>query len=66
MTTMPSYDTQFPAGLGQEPYDRKLISDSLRRQLRVPAVAEQQDQLQLLLGNQHPSATTRKRSPDPR
>jgi len=33
------YGTQFGAGStpSQEPYDRKLISDSLRRQLRVPS-----------------------------
>jgi hypothetical protein len=61
------YGTQFAEGSSsQEPYDRKLISDPLRRQLRVPTVADQQNEFQRLIGNQNPSATTRKDSPDRR
>jgi len=43
------YGTQFTQGpdqsLTQEPYNRALISDELRRQLDVPPLAEQQKQL---------------------
>ncbi len=43
------YGTQFksaPAGATQEPYDRALISDALRRELGVPTLAGQQVQQQ--------------------
>ena len=43
------YGTQFkqvPAGATQEPYDRALISDALRRELGVPTLAAQQVQQQ--------------------
>ena len=40
------YGTQFKPGndLSQEPFDRKLISDSLRRELGVPSIGAQKDQ----------------------
>jgi hypothetical protein len=39
------YGTQFSVGGGlKEPYDRKLIADSLRRSLGVPTLAEQEEQ----------------------
>jgi hypothetical protein len=42
------YGTQFlgkPGGKStQEPYDRALVSDALRRQLGVPSLAEQEKQ----------------------
>jgi hypothetical protein len=34
----------------QEPHDRELISDVLRRQLNVPTLAEQQALIQKLAG----------------
>jgi len=44
------YGTQFPNQPGgkstQEPYDRALVSDALRRQLGVPSLAEQEKQRQ--------------------
>ena len=44
------YGTQFRSGTtpDQEPYDRKLISDALRRQLNVPALADQEEQFRKL------------------
>jgi hypothetical protein len=43
------YGTQFPASQDlpttQEPYNRSLISDFLRRELGVPPLAAQEDQL---------------------
>lgn len=42
------YGTQYSAkqgeAYGQDPYDRRLISDALRRELGVPSLAKQQDQ----------------------
>jgi hypothetical protein len=54
------YGTQFTSGpnqsLTQEPYNRTLISDALRRQLDVPPLAEQPKQLLSVLSEQSKSA----------
>lgn len=42
------YGTQFRGSMGQEPYDRNLISDTLRSELGVPALARQAEQLEAL------------------
>jgi hypothetical protein len=46
------YGTQFTSGkdhsMTQEPYNRSLISDAVRRQLDVPSLASQQTQLEQL------------------
>ena len=43
------YGTQFKSGVNdeatQEPYNRDVIADELRRQLGVPSLAAQQEQL---------------------
>ena len=39
------YGTQFGNPATQEPYNRALITDALRRRLQVPALARQQEQL---------------------
>jgi hypothetical protein len=49
------YGTQFPQSMTQEPYNRELISDALRRQLDVPPLSEQQKQLLSLLAAQSKS-----------
>jgi hypothetical protein len=51
------YGTQFKAGpdASQEPFDRKLISDSLRRELGVPAIAAQKDQQKFFLEQSKPA-----------
>jgi hypothetical protein len=46
------FGTKFsPGALSQEPYDRTLVSDALRRELGVPAVDEQRKQMEALLRN---------------
>ncbi|RRN61837.1 hypothetical protein EIK80_24645 [Caulobacter sp. 602-1] len=42
------YGTQFRGSMGQEPYDRNLVSDALRSELGVPALARQAEQLEAL------------------
>jgi hypothetical protein len=55
------FGTQFSGGASsQEPYDRTLVSDALRRELGVPAVVEQQKQMETLSRN-----TTRGAAPRP-
>lgn len=47
------FGNQFsPDGALQEPLDRELVSDELRRELGVPALAEQLEQMQRLLKQQ--------------
>jgi len=43
------FGTRFSWEGSQEPYDRTLVSDALRRELGVPAVDEQQEQMNKLL-----------------
>ena len=42
------YGTQFRGSMGQEPYDRNLVSDALRAELGVPNLARQAEQLEAL------------------
>lgn len=42
------YGTQFRGSMGQEPYDRNLVSDALRSELGVPGLARQAEQLEAL------------------
>jgi hypothetical protein len=48
-----------PDGRSQEPFDRTLIPDALRRELGVPPVAEQQEQMQRLLRQMNPGTPAR-------
>jgi len=52
------YGTQFKPGkdANQEPFNRNLISDSLRRELGVPTLAAQVAQFKLLTGQSGPAA----------
>ena len=45
------YGTQFKPGkeASQEPFNRKLISDSLRHEMGVPSLAAQQEQYKILM-----------------
>jgi hypothetical protein len=55
------YGTQFPGkAFAQEPYNRTLISDSLRRQLGVPDLAAQQVQRQQYASQRHPDSKNQK------
>jgi len=52
------YGTQFKTGpdANQEPFDKKLISDSLRRELGVPSLATQKEQYKFFLGQSKPAS----------
>lgn len=42
------YGTQFRGSMGQEPYDRDLVSDALRSELGVPVLARQAEHLEAM------------------
>ena len=42
------YGTQFRSSMGQEPYNRDLVSDALRTELGVPVLARQAEQLEAM------------------